>query len=158
MNFLKKEETKRRRLSVLPKPPHFFQTHPESCVPACLRMVLSSLGFEISELDLRSLCKCQSDGTIPSNAVKAVIECGFDAYIANLELEELQNLISESITPIVYVKINENTTYFHAVVIYRIEETKIYALDPAIGEREFETSQFTKIWSRGLTIIIERRK
>lgn len=140
------------------KPPHFFQTHPDSCVPACLKMVLAFLGFEISELDLRSLCECRGDGTPPSNAVKAVIECGFDAYEANLELNELQDLISESITPIVFVKANENANYSHAIVIYEIAKEKIYALDPAVGESEFDTNQFMEIWSRGLTIIIEREK
>ncbi len=85
----------------MPKPSHFFQTHSESCVPACLKMVFASLGFEISEFDLRNLCKCDKTGTSPSNAVNAVGECGFDAYQANLVFEELEDLISKNITPIV---------------------------------------------------------
>ena len=67
----------------MPKPPHFFQTYPFSCVPACLKMVLASLEYEISELELRNLCECDETGTMPSNAIKAASECGFDAYKAN---------------------------------------------------------------------------
>lgn len=139
----------------MPKPPHFFQTHPESCVPACLRMVLGSLDFEIPEFDLRTLCKCNSDGTSPLNAVIAAIECGFDAYQANLEFDELQVLISQNITPIVFIRANENVSYSHAVVIYESSETDVYILDPAIGENKYEINKFTEIWVRGLTIVIE---
>lgn len=94
------------------KPPYFFQAYPFSCVPACIRMVLASLGCEKSEPEIRSLCECDETGTTPSNAVKAVIECGFDAYQANLTFEELEDLISQNITPIVFTKITENVNYF----------------------------------------------
>jgi ABC-type bacteriocin/lantibiotic exporter with double-glycine peptidase domain len=40
-----------------------------SCVPACLRMVLSSFGLEISETELRDRCDCNPFGT---DALKAV--------------------------------------------------------------------------------------
>lgn len=34
------------------------QETPYSCVPACLRMVLSSFGLELQEAELRTLCDC----------------------------------------------------------------------------------------------------
>lgn len=142
----------------MPKPPHFFQTHYESCVPTCIRMILASFNFEISEFDLRNLCRCDSDGTLPSYAVKAVIECGFDVYQANLVFEELENLISQNITPIVFIRFDANVNYSHAVVVYEISKGEIYVLDPEIGERKIEMNQFAEIWSRGLTIVIEDKK
>ena len=139
------------------KPPHFFQTYPFSCVPACLRMVLASLDCSISELELRNLCECDETGTIPSNAIKAASECGFDVYKANLTFEELEDLIRQNITPIVFTKVSQNANYSHAVVVYKISRGTVFALDPEIGEREFEINSFVENWSRGLTIIIEKK-
>ena len=141
----------------MPKPPHFFQTYPFSCVPACLRMVLASLDFEISEPELRNLCKCDKDGTLPSNVVKAAIECGFDAYKANLIFEELEDLVLQDKTPIVFIRVSENSNYSHAVVVYKISSEKIFTLDPESGEREFEISSLVAQWSRGLSIVIEKK-
>jgi predicted double-glycine peptidase len=98
-------------------------------------MVLASLDFETSELELRNLCECDETGTSPSNAVKAAIECGFDAYKANLIFEELEDFVSQVITPIVYTRVSENANYSHTVVVYKISKEKIFFLDPAIGER-----------------------
>ena len=141
----------------MPKPPFFSQTYPFSCVPACLRMVLAALKYEISEPELRSLCECDKDGTLPSKAVNAAITCGFDAYQANLTYEELTEFISQNITPIVYMRVSEGVSYSHAVVIYKISKRKIHVLDPENQEREFEISSFVENWSRGLTIIIEKK-
>lgn len=142
----------------MPKPPHFFQTYPFSCVPACIKMVLASLDFEISEPELRNLCECDETGTALSRAVKAVNECGFDAYQAELIFEELEDLISERLTPIVYLRVSETADYSHAVVVYQISKKKIFVLDPAIGEREIDKDLFEEYWLRGLTITIENKK
>ena len=140
----------------MPKPPHLFQTYPFSCVPACLRMVLASLDCSISQLELRNLCKCDETGTIPSNAVKAANSLGFDAYKANLIFEELVDLIRQNITPIVFIRVSENANYSHAVVVYKISKEKIFFLDPAIGERNLDINVFVEVWSRGLTIVVEK--
>ncbi|NJM47150.1 MAG: hypothetical protein HC860_14105 [Alkalinema sp. RU_4_3] len=34
------------------------QETPDSCVPACLRMVLGAMGVEMSEAELRERCDC----------------------------------------------------------------------------------------------------
>jgi ABC-type bacteriocin/lantibiotic exporter with double-glycine peptidase domain len=141
----------------LAKPPFFPQAYPFSCVPACLRMVLASLDSEKSEAEIRSFCDCDETGTSPLNAILAVIEFGFDAYQANLVFEELEDLVSQNITPIVFTKVAENVNYSHAIVIYKISGKKVFAIDPEIGERKIDTNQFIEIWSRGLTIIIAKK-
>ena len=141
----------------MPKPPFFSQTYPFSCVPACLKMVLASLNFEISESELRNLCQCDETGTSPLNVVKAAIECGFDAYKANLIFEELEELVLQNITPIVFIRVFEYSIYSHAVVVYKISSGTVFTLDPESGEREFEINSFVENWSRGLTIIIEKK-
>jgi len=118
-------------------------------------MVLAALGVEKSEAELRSLCECDETGTSPSNAVKAAVDCGFDAYKANLIFEELEDLISQGITPIVFTRVFESSIYSHAVVVYKISKEKVFILDPETGERKLDKNAFVEIWSRGLTIIVE---
>ena len=142
----------------MPKPPHFFQTHPFSCVPACLRMVLASLGFEISEFDLRNLCQCDETGVERKEAINAVLELGFDSYESNLtSIDELQENLKNGLNPIVFLRFSETTNYSHAVVVYKISKEKVFVLDPEIGEREFDINLFVENWSLGLTIIIEKK-
>lgn len=141
----------------MPKPPYFPQAYPFSCVPACLRMVLASFDCEKSESEIRSLCNCDETGTSPSNAVKVAVEFGFDARLANLTFEELEDLISGNITPIVFIKVIENLNYSHAVVVYKISRGEVFVLDPEIGDHKLKINLFTEIWSRGLTIIVMRK-
>ena len=141
----------------MPKPPYFRQAYPFSCVPACLRMILASYNFEISETELRSLCECDETGTTPSNAVKAAVECKFDAYRAELTFEELEDLIRQNITPIVFTRVAENANYSHAVVVYKISKKKVFVLDSDSGEHEIDINKFVEIWSRGLTIVVENK-
>lgn len=142
----------------MPKPPFFPQAYSFSCVPACLRMVLASLEFEKSEAEIRSFCDCDETGTSPSNAVETAIKFGFDAYQANLNLDELENLVAQNITPIIFTKVAGSVSYSHAVIVYKISRVKIYVIDPELGENNYDKNQFEQIWSRGLTIIIEKRK
>ena len=141
----------------MPKPPHFFQTHPFSCVPACLRMVLASLGSKISEFDLRDLCQCDETGVERKKAINAVLELGFDSYEANLIIDELQENLKNGLNPIVFLRFSETANYSHAVVVYKISKEKVFVLDPAIGERELDINLFTEIWSRGSTTIVEKK-
>jgi len=119
-------------------------------------MVLAALDVEISESELRNLCQCDETGTSPLNVVKAAIECGFDAYKANLIFEEQEDLVLQDIAPIVFIRVFENSNYSHAVVVYKISKETVFVLDPESGEREFEINSFVENWSRGLTIIIDR--
>lgn len=90
--------------------------------------------------------------------MEAAKKFGFDAYQANLTFEELEELISQNIMPIVFVKFAENVNYLHAVVVYKTSSKTVFALDPENGERRLDVNQFIEIWSRGLTIIIESKK
>jgi predicted double-glycine peptidase len=120
-------------------------------------MVLAARDFEISEFDLRTLCECDEMGARFSRGVKAVIELGFDSYVANLNIEELKELVSKNLNPIVSFRQNENVEYSHAVVIFKIAKGKIYFQDPAIGEREMEIDLFVKNWSHGQTIVVGKK-
>lgn len=120
-------------------------------------MVLASCNFEISEFDLRNLCECDETGVEVKKAVKAIEELGFDCGKANLTLEELKEYVLDKLNPIVFLRFNTQAGYSHAVVVYKISEEKIFVLDPEIGERDFHIDDFVEIWSRGLTILIEKK-
>ena len=70
-------------------------------------------------------------------------------------LDELQNELSNGLFPIVYLRLSSQNT--HAVVVTEITKKEISVLDPEIGERNFDLSQFVEYWSstRGLTLLIE---
>ena len=140
----------------MPKPPHFFQAYPFSCVPACIRMVLASLEFEITEVALRELCNCEDDGTTLSDAISGLKQLGYNkSTIDYLDIIELQEKLSAGFYPIVFLRLINGEN--HAVVVTGIFRTAIKILDPAIGEREFERQEFIKIWavSNGKTLLIE---
>lgn len=53
------------------------QETPDSCVPACIRMVLLTMGTDISEAELRERCDCTIFGTTALLAVDALRALGF---------------------------------------------------------------------------------
>jgi ABC-type bacteriocin/lantibiotic exporter with double-glycine peptidase domain len=59
------------------KLPFYRQETPDSCVPACLRMVLAGLGVDRAEAVLRQMCDCTMLGTDALNVVDAARQLGF---------------------------------------------------------------------------------
>lgn len=141
----------------MPKPPLLFQTDAFSCVPICILMVLNSLDCNPPMYELRELCKCDEEGTSPSNAISAIKYYGFEnSVIANLEtIDELKTELSNGLFPIVYLRVSAQCS--HSVVIIEISKDDVFVLDPEIGERSFNLIQFMEFWTgtRGLTILIE---
>lgn len=67
-------------------------------------MVLSSLGFDVSEADLRHLCDCTPFGTDALKAVGAARQLGFAGTSKhNLSPTELEGLLRDGHHPIVFV-------------------------------------------------------
>ena len=139
------------------KPILIFQPDDFSCVPTCLLMVLNSFDCNPPMYELRELCKCDEEGTKPSNAIFAVKHYGFEkSFIAYLDsIEELTEELSNGLYPIVYLRFSAQNS--HAVVVVNISSDFVSVLDPEIGERDFEIGEFTEIWfdARGTTILID---
>jgi predicted double-glycine peptidase len=123
-------------------------------------MVLECYGHFVAEAYVREICECDDTGTEPSKVVKAVSE-SFNLTKSRtnyLTLEELQNELAQNLYPIVYLDLLEQGLQnCHAVVVIKIVEDKVFAIDPEIGERIFNRDEFNHVWSRtnGRTIIIE---
>lgn len=74
------------------RPPLYFQNTPSSCAPTCLRMVLAGYGYQVSEYELRVLCKCDDDGTYEEDVIEAAKQYGFaKSQIEYLQFEELSS-------------------------------------------------------------------
>ena len=146
------------------KPPLFKQETGFSCAPACLRMVLASLGIAKSEEELRKLSDCSKLlGTRAMSLVEAARKLGFlETGKFTLNLAELVMEVSSENWPIVYLR----TQLFpgtkrqeHAVVVTRIDIDEVEALDPWRGELKLSLEEFQKEWlypagTSGLAILV----
>lgn len=142
------------------KLPFYKQETSDSCVPACLRMVFSSIGFEISEAELRLLCDCTFEGTTALKAVDAARKLGFPGTRKyNLSLTELDKLLADGVPPIVFVEMYPIAGIFqvHALIVTQITPFSIQVIDPEIGERVLPTQVFRTAWEQrnNLAILIK---
>ena len=85
---------------LLLKIPHFEQELSHSCLPACIRMLLSYLGIQKRQQDIRILLKIKPAGTNPLNVIR-LREWRIDALIAFSNLEELKSFLIQNKPPIV---------------------------------------------------------
>ncbi len=143
------------------KLPFYKQETPDSCVPACLRMVLAGLGLEITEAELRELCDCTFEGTSALKAVDAARALGFSqSSKQTLTMAELEAIVNDGHTPIVFVEMELiNGVYqVHALAVTNITPFSVQVLDPVIGERMIPRQVFQFAWQtrHHLAILVER--
>jgi ABC-type bacteriocin/lantibiotic exporter with double-glycine peptidase domain len=140
------------------KLPFYRQETPDSCVPACLRMVLAGLGVMVGEGVLRQMCDCTMLGTDALNAVDTARKLGFPmARKENLSMELLGEVVRSGCYPILYVNLLgiDGEEGIHAVVMVGLDDFAV-VYDPLVGEREVERGVFEQAWlmTNGLTILI----
>ncbi len=136
------------------------QETPDSCVPACLRMVLTAMGLEISEAELRERCDCTMFGTDAFMAVGALRGLGFER--SRKETGSMAGLIMELSAggfPIVFVNLLpiDGIKVSHAMVVMAIQENGVHVCDPRLGERMISRVAFVAGWvmMQGLVILVE---
>jgi ABC-type bacteriocin/lantibiotic exporter with double-glycine peptidase domain len=140
---------------------HFHrQETPDSCVPACLRMVLMAMGVEISEAELRSRCDCTVFGTDALMAVDALRALGFGrARKETSSIAGLMNSLASEIYPIVFLNLLpiDGVKVAHAMVLVGLDGDLAYLCDPRWGDRVIARSVFESAWAmmRGLVILVE---
>lgn len=141
------------------KLPFYRQETPDSCVPACLRMVLAGLGVEVAEVVLRQMCDCTMLGTDALSAVDAVRRLGFPlARKENLSMEQLDVVVCSGCCPILYVSLLpiDGEMGIHGVVVVDLDDSMVGVYDPLVGERRLERAVLEKAWrmTNGLAILI----
>lgn len=146
------------------KPPFFKQEHKYSGAPACLRMVLSALGCQADEAQLRQLSDRSPFGTNAFQLIEAAHHLGFSNGRKHTlaSLEELAELTEQGFLPLVYVDLwpfkGGVSGQQHALVVLVVEAEKVIVLDPLEGERGLTHPEFLAAWREMhfLTIVIEK--
>ncbi len=135
--------------------PFWPQERPESCVPACLRMVLASYGVERTEAEVCACCQTDADGTLPSAAARCAQSLGFDATAPRLSgLDALREQLETAHSfPIAYVNLAPilGLNVIHAVIVEAIDTQRrqVRVIDPAYpptGRREWALDLFEAGW------------
>jgi len=145
------------------KPPFYEQETDESCLPACLRMVLAAHGVRVSEKHLRKLCGCQPGwGTLSSDVVRAAQALGFpqSAETYTLRMHDLRDAVRSEIYPIVGVNLYELRGVWspHAQVVVSVTARSVEVHDPLLGHLWLMARTFERAWEIEdfLTILIQR--
>lgn len=131
------------------KPTFYRQETSYSCVPACLRTVLSVFGITPTEEELRELCDCTIFGTEALKAVDAARHLGLhNTTKSKLSIGELSEQVNSGNYPIVFVDLLhiDRIRNKHAIVVLAVEETEIFIYDPSQGSRRIERSAFELAW------------
>ena len=143
------------------KPLFYKQETRYSCVPACLRIVLSAYSIYIPESELRKLCDCTPFGTNALNAVDALRQLGFPKTAKhNLTTDELDAVIANEIYPVVFIDLSpiDGIRNAHAVVIIETDQVQMRVYDPLQGERLIPRDTFLQAWAlmHNMTILIKK--
>jgi ABC-type bacteriocin/lantibiotic exporter with double-glycine peptidase domain len=130
-------------------------------VPACLRMVLSVFGIDLTEARLRELCDCSPlFGTEARMAVEAARGLGLTGTAKyTLQYDELRRLVADGRHPIAYLSMEAigGTEESHAVVVVEAGDRAVTVYDPLHGERQVSRQSFSTGWAarHNLVILVE---
>lgn len=140
--------------------PFHRQEKPYSCVNACLRMILDYNGINASEKELRDKCHTTKLGTYADAIISCIEDYGFSARFLELEVTDLKRYVKEDIFPILYINLYPVHGKYsnHAVIVEKVDESKVLFIDPLRGVTELKLSIFGRCWDivGNLGIIIQR--
>src|SRR5690349_15479137 len=100
--------------------PHYRQSNPGACLPACVRMVLASFGVQVSEAKLADTLGSYEFGT-PASRVQRLSKLGYQVEYRTFSLDELRGRLQNGFYPIVFVDADflpwADFHGFHALVL-----------------------------------------
>ena len=143
------------------RPPFYKQEKDNTCLPACLRMVLAAQGVVLSEKRLCELCEWTQSGSVASSAVVAAARAlGFmqsrEDYA--LRLHDLRDAVRSGVFPIVGVDLSAfGRIGLHAQVVVSVSSRGVSVQDPLLGPFMTSLLVFEEAWSGSdfLTILVE---
>lgn len=143
------------------KPLFSRQEFADSCLPACLRMVLSGYGLDLPEDDLRLLCETNGLGAEVGKAVTVVQQLGFPRTTkTTLTADKLTSLVARQTFPIVFVEMSllDGIKGTHTLVVTGMSDQTLVVYDPLCGERLLPRQIFNTAWAlqRNLALVIEK--
>lgn len=131
--------------------PHYRQSDPGKCLPACARMVLAAFGDERSEAELLTVMEGYEFGT-PANRVKRLEKLGYRVEYGPSTLEALGESLVQGHLPIVFVYAGflpwADFEGFHALVLIEVTSTDVALLDPSLddGPTRLSLAGFLLAW------------
>jgi ABC-type bacteriocin/lantibiotic exporter with double-glycine peptidase domain len=133
------------------------QTNPggrNSCVPACVSMVLAFQGVAVSEETLCDALGTQSTGTEVWNVLSLDQHvAGCQVELGSMSVERLQESLVAGIPPIAFVVTGRlhywQRATLHAVVVVEVTVEELLFVDPAFAEkvRAVPLAEFVAAWS-----------
>jgi ATP-binding cassette, subfamily B, bacterial len=127
----------------MPRPkedfPDYRERIPQECGPTCLKMIAKHYGISFSQSYLNRLCKMDSlNGTTMEGVSTAADSIGFKTMGVRVTYTNLRN---EAPLPAIA---HWNNNYF--IVVYKIENDKIYIASPDSGKVVYTREDFLKHW------------
>jgi len=132
-----------------PRLPFFKQETPYSCVPACLRMVLSHLGIEASEDELRLRSLTTLWGTNARDAIACAKSFGLQAKeVREATIENLREWLNQGLFPILLIDLRpiHGEVGRHAIVAEETSENQLLCLDPLADRRALDLDVIEQAW------------
>lgn len=132
--------------------PHFQQSTPHTCLPACVAMVLDYWGEPYTEDELaEAFGTVPLLGTLPENVVSGVESLGYRAlWFEGAIVDRLSKLLDQEWPVIIFLR-SANLPYgiagLHAVVVVEITERGVTYLDPTLSDEYFlDIPDFLAAW------------
>jgi ABC-type bacteriocin/lantibiotic exporter with double-glycine peptidase domain len=132
------------------KPPFFRQEQSETCMLACLRMVLAQRGTEVTEATLLERVPLVHGGIDPDQLAMLARVFGLKAEPRQLDFAQMAELVREERFPIVLVdrSVLDHEFAIHAVIPFRVSRNFVRVLDPLRGERRISRRKFMEAHRR----------
>lgn len=138
------------------KPPIFVQERANSCLAACLRMVLAARGVNRTEAELCAMIQRNPRrGALTTDVVAAAHALGFTASYEvgphQTTLTDLRDLLAHGVYPIVAVELLYDPQWLrpaqHALVVTEVTSQRVRVHDPWKGQaRSFSRTTFERMW------------
>lgn len=116
----------------------YQQTNENNCGPACLKMIFEYYGKIYSEKYLGEMTHVNSNGTTMLELSDASEALGFKPI--GLKVDFLNLSKNVNLPCIAYWKSK------HFVVVYRIEDSKVYVADPGDTLKVYDKDEFCNLW------------
>jgi ATP-binding cassette subfamily B protein len=136
--------------------PFYNQLDRTDCGPVCLKMVAKYYGRVFATDYLREICYITRDGVSVSGIIDGADEIGMHAIAVQATFESLLNDV-----PLPCIA---HWRQRHFVVVYGIENDKVYVADPGHNKIQYTKEEFLKGWignrsnnslSEGVLVLLE---
>ena len=134
-----------------------YQLDAQDCGPTCLDMIARHHGRTYSKQFLRQSAQQDRVGTSLASIARGAERIGLSTLAVRLSFEDLREK-----APLPCIAF---WSHGHFVVVYRIEEDRVYIADPAAGLTSYSRAEFEKCWLTdtgdrdwGITLLLEPTK